>query len=54
MSYADDKHLSTVSLVLHSNQGFEWTLWKAYVMNAPPEAGYRWEMIEISLQTVEI
>ena len=37
-----------------SNQGFHWNSIKAYAINPPPEAYCRWEMTDISLQTVEI
>ena len=38
----------------HSNKGFLWNSMKNLCHQSPPEAFYRWEMIKISPQTVEI
>ena len=57
-SYGDDKHIPILSLwglvVGIATKVFFGFPPKAYAINPPPEACYRWEMIEISLQTVEI
>ena len=37
----------------HSNQSFHWFSMKSFI-NAPPEACYRWEIINISPQTVMV
>ena len=54
----DDKHFTFVNLcdlvVAIATKVFIGFLWKAYVIDDPQDTCYRWEMIKISLQTVEI
>ena len=55
--YGDDKHFPIVSLwdivVAKATKVFIGFPWKPYVIDVPPEACYKWKMIEISLQTVK-
>ena len=66
-SYGDDKHFPNCKSMwlcgCQSNRDFHWISMKSLCHQSsppppnpttPPEACYRWEMIEISLQTVEI
>ena len=46
--------LSWWQVFSYCNQGFYWFPWNAYVSDAPQKTCYRWEMIEISLQTMEM